>query len=198
MTNDEARSGAAKTVAMIGGGLVMLAFIGGLYMTTREDPEAASRSLARAMGASVSEDARAEAPPLKPLFSAIPQVYDDWQRTDYLGLENAREELSRQAAALGVTPETGSGAKDAAAAVFSNGGQRFVIYMERGRAGAVGEGETVRIAGLPFRGEVGAGNLLNLKAASDDGLRVLLVGRASPDTVAAFLEDPSFAGLGLH
>lgn len=188
----------AKTVAITGAGLLMLAFIGGLYMSTREDPEAASRSLARAMGASVSGDAQAEAPPLKPLFSAIPQVYDDWQRTDYLGLENAQAELTRQAAALGVTPETGEGVTDAAAAVFSNGGQRFVIYIERGRAARVGEGETVSIADLPFRGEIGAGNLLNLKAASDDGLRVLLVGRASPDTIAPFLEDPAFTGLGLH
>lgn len=188
----------AKTIAMAGGGLMMLAFIGGLYMATRDDPEAASRSLARAMGASVPEDEQAEAPQLTPLFSAIPQVYNEWKRTDYLGLDNARAELSRQAAALGVTPETGAGAKDAAAAVFSNGRQRFVIYMERGRAAAVDESETIRIADLPFRGDVGAGNLLNLKSATPEGLRVLLVGRASPETVAPFLEDPAFAALGLH
>lgn len=194
MTNN-----AAKAIAMVGGGLVMLAFIGGLYMTTRDDPEAVSRSLARAMGASVPEDdRRVEPPQLTPLFSAIPQVYNEWKRTDYLGLENAQAELSRQAAALGVTPETGTGAKDATAAVFSNGSQRFVIYMERGRAAEVGEGETVRIADLPFRGEIGANNLLNLKAATPEGLRVLLVGRASPETVAPFLEDPAFAALGLH
>lgn len=189
---------AAKSVAVTGGGLVMLAFVGGLYMTTRDDPEALSRIMARAMGASVPEDERAGPTQLKPLFSAIPQVYDDWQRTDYLGLDNARAELARQAAMLGLTPETGDSVRDAAAAVFTNGRQRFVIYIERGRAARIGGAETVRIADLPFRGEIGAGNLLNLQAASNDGLRVLLVGRASPGTVAPFLEDPAFASLGLH
>lgn len=129
----------------------------------------------------------------RPLVFMLPQAYDNWHRTDFVGREGALAALDRVSGDAGLEPLAAQDglAGELALGVYRGEGGSFAILLARGNGHAdwTLPSRPVRVInGRLFENNVVVeSGVVDLTLRTRSGLTVLIRGRAGPEVIESFV-----------
>jgi len=129
----------------------------------------------------------------RPLTYLLPQAYDDWRRTDFVGREAALAALDRVTGDAGLRHLAAQDklADDVALAMYRGEGGSFAILLARSDEQTdwtIPSGPVRVINGRLFEEKVAVeSGVVDLTLRTRSGLTVLMRGRARPEVIESFI-----------